>query len=65
MFRGVIFRSVSDPDPDDVPDPPPLPPIEIDLNDAIEQCLADGVIDDPLTLNVNELLQCANKLLGG
>jgi hypothetical protein len=45
---------------------PPLPTATITqtltLVQATAQCVADGVVDNPLTA-VNELLECANKLL--
>jgi membrane-bound lytic murein transglycosylase B len=67
---------VEPPDDDDggnlpVPNPttpplpePSLPPVDDVLTeaDALEMCLADGVVDDPLT-PVNELAQCVDKLL--
>jgi hypothetical protein len=54
------------PDPDDVPDPT-LPPVEDVLTEAeaTAQCLADGVIDNPLTPGVNELVECVTDALNG
>jgi hypothetical protein len=46
------------PPPEDNPVPDVLTHAE-----ALEQCLARGVVDDPLTTNVNELTQCVNNLL--
>ncbi|MCW2835665.1 MAG: secreted protein [Nocardioides sp.] len=44
-----------------VPTSTTLPPV-LTLADALAQCVAQGVIDNPLTGN-NELNDCANKLL--
>jgi hypothetical protein len=55
-----------------VPQPsvPPLPstsipPVDNTLTkaEALAQCIADGVVDNPLT-SVNELTACVDKLLG-
>jgi hypothetical protein len=52
------------------PSVPPLPttsipPVDETLTkaEALAQCVADGVVDNPLT-SVNELVQCVEKLLG-
>jgi hypothetical protein len=53
-----------EPDVEDLPTPS-LPPVEDTLTEAeaLAECVADGVIDNPLT-SVNELTQCVTKLLG-
>ncbi len=48
---------------------PPLPTATISQTltyaEALVLCTAEGVIDNPLTLNVNELDACAKAKLGG
>ena len=44
------------------PSPPPVPDV-LTHAEALQQCINAGVIDDPLTTNVNELTQCVNAKL--
>lgn len=50
-----------------VPNTPNLPPVEDPLTEAeaTAECIAEGVIDDPLTTGTNELNQCVKKKLEG
>ena len=44
---------------------PSVPPVDDGLTkaEAPRKCIAQGVVDDPLT-SVNELTQCIDKLMG-
>jgi len=44
------------------PAPSPVPDV-LTHAEALAKCTQQGVIDDPLTPNVNELTQCVNDLL--
>ena len=51
------------PNPPPLPDPSPVPvPDVLTHAEALQRCIAQGVVDNPLT-SVNELTQCVNNLL--